>query len=398
MKMTYIMKRCSPFLLMFFLLGSCHYSSSDSEIETIKIDPTKSESIKRSELLDFQEIIRPSELKGGTYRIIPGDSCFLIVGNEMTLHDRSGRFLRSIGQNGNGPGEYLAVTDVVMQDNLIRVLDRTGHKIMDYNREGVFLKEYPINLFGQAMTLQDSNTLVYGGMERNENNSRLFLFNKNLSSFETALDYNENLSYLNVRDKTNFFLFNDSLRFLWAYDNNIYNADVHGREFTIIPRYRLDFGSYKIPEDFFQEPYANIMEFEMALMKTDYAGRVAGFYEDDHQLMFGFRFRQQYLLAIYNKQTGTTQVVDSFLDDVLFDGSTIPVAEEWFSMHFLDRQVYMVMDAWQAAERIKSLKQGMTPAEWKQTLENNPILAELNGSQDENAGPLIFVFEVRFKD
>jgi hypothetical protein len=389
------MKKSFYLSLILGFLVSCQSTGPEQRAEVIHIDPAKSSGIKRSEILTFQGIIGIREVEGDVRKLVFDEDHFLIVSNKVSLFDRQGQFLNFIGSRGNGPGEYLSVADVVMQDGLVRVLDRTGHKIIDYDRNGVFQAAHHIGFFGQAFGLWRRNTLVYGGFEKNEYNRRLFLFDENLTGFKTAMDYDEKLHYLNVRDKTNFFLFNDSLRFLCAYDYYIYNAFYNGNRFEMFPRYHLDFGAHQIPGDFFHMPYDNIMEFEMALNKTNFAGRLAGYYEDDHQLMFGFRFKGKYYLGIYCKTSGEVKVADSIYDDVLFNGVDFPVSDEWFSLHFHRNQAFLVLDAYQVIDRISMMKESMVSSAWNEYIESNPFFAKLYPGLNENDGPLIFVFDVK---
>lgn len=393
------MSHMKKVLFLFFLVCftvSCNRFSSESSGAILKIDPTKAEQLNRSQIMSLSSIIRPAPLRGEILKLVADEDYLLVKTHELSLYDRSGRLIRTIGSRGKGPGEYLSLADVVIQDNLIRILDRSQHKMLDYDLNGAFIKEYPIGFFGQSFGMLREMTAIYGGYERNEQGQRLFLLDENLVQKDASLDYDEKRHYLNLFDKTNFFAFGGGLRFLWAYDNRIFNLSHDQSGLWLQPQYLLDFGPHQIPEDFFERPYNNIMEFEMALDRTDYAGRIAGYYEDEQKLLFGFKFRGKYLLGIYSKESGLVRVGDSILDDLIIPGIVSEIADEWFSMHFQGRQAFLVMEAWQLNDRLNSLKDSMSAVQWQDYLIENPMLADIYSALDENDGPLIFVFDMKF--
>ena len=79
----------------------------------------------------------------------------------ISVFDRSGKFLRSIGKTGTGPGEFRTphALEFESQGRLI-VADRHNHRIQILTREGKFIAEY--DDFGRTSGLAiDRNDVIY---------------------------------------------------------------------------------------------------------------------------------------------------------------------------------------------------------------------------------------------
>ena len=64
--------------------------------------------------------------------------------HEFNLED--GRYIRSFGRRGRGPGEYGAASDVwISPDNHVYVYDTLSGRILCYNRQGTYLNNIKMN-------------------------------------------------------------------------------------------------------------------------------------------------------------------------------------------------------------------------------------------------------------
>jgi hypothetical protein len=185
------------------------------------------------------------------------------------------------------------------------------------------------------------------------------------------------------------------VRFLWAYDNNIYTLKPGRRALELRKTYFADFGPNQIPETFFDRSFSNIMEFETALNQTDYAGRITGFYENENLVWFAFRYRGDFLWAIFSKQDGLVQVVDKLKDDVAFPNGEVSVLDEWFSMFFNGNQGYLVLEAAEFVDRVNKMQERMSLTEWTVFLDSGHIIIPWIHKVQENDPPLVFVFEMK---
>lgn len=78
-----------------------------------------------------------------------------------TLYDDQGEFIRQIGSLGNGPGEYLDMTDFEISGKEIIVFSNASRKMLHYNITGSFIKEIPIIFHGASLVPIDSNYLLW---------------------------------------------------------------------------------------------------------------------------------------------------------------------------------------------------------------------------------------------
>lgn len=81
----------------------------------------------------------------------------------ICLFNMSGKFLRRIGSNGNGPYEYVEPTDMWVTPDGIFVLDQWQHKLIKYRHDGqpLFDKQLPF-ISNQIYPLYDGQFLFRG--------------------------------------------------------------------------------------------------------------------------------------------------------------------------------------------------------------------------------------------
>ena len=394
------MKKFWFFVFSTAIFFSCNSSGDDNDaLVTIRVDPGKASSLNRSDLMNLANVIQldnqVQNSLGTVSRFRVMNDYFLVSGFGLALYDQQGRFLNNIGTNGRGPGEYLSISGLAVDNNHIKVLDRTQQKVLVFSPEGRFISEFSIGFFGQAMHEIDDGFVIYSGNEANEKEMRLFWFDTDFKIRGTTLAHRQERAYLNVFDKTNFFSFNEQVRFLWAYDNNIFTLKPGRRGLELEKTYFVDFGPNQIPENFFDRPFSNIMEFEMALAQTDYARRISGFFENESYVWLAFRYRGDFLWAIYTKQNGRIQVVDKLKDDVVFPNLEVSVLDEWFSMFFHGNHCYLILEAPEFIERVKIMQERMPPGQWTEFLESEHLIVPWIHKVKENDPPLVFIFEMK---
>ena len=64
--------------------------------------------------------------------------------NELLMFDRKGKFIRSIGSRGQGPGEYTNVNHFTIDEKNMIIYIISNRKIIGYDLNGNFLKEFTI--------------------------------------------------------------------------------------------------------------------------------------------------------------------------------------------------------------------------------------------------------------
>ena len=89
----------------------------------------------------------------------------------ISVFDRNGKFLRTIGRTGTGPGEFRTphALEFDSQGRLV-VADRHNHRVQLLTKEGTFIREYPE--FGRISGLAiDRNDTIYTADSESDDNS-----------------------------------------------------------------------------------------------------------------------------------------------------------------------------------------------------------------------------------
>lgn len=79
--------------------------------------------------------------------LIHGNHLFIAQREKLFLFDVDGKFVRSIGSNGKGPGEYLRVRDFTIHPTAdqLSIYDSEQFKIIHYDLDGNFIREFKID-------------------------------------------------------------------------------------------------------------------------------------------------------------------------------------------------------------------------------------------------------------
>jgi len=271
------------FLLLAILMGACQEESRQASSTRVTILPSSlSEGLSES---IFQSLTWVALY--GTDRLIGNVSQIKVFSDTLFIHAydpssclygyslSTGKLLLDICQQGEGPGEYTSVWDFdyQLEQNQIVLLDRTQKKLHYFDLDGQFLrsKDHPSYFYASSfISLPNGNFLFYC---RNQNPESM----KHLVEWDPEEDKvaNEYLDidpvqryFLNFRNPPNFHVFNGKIFFTKVFDPYLYV--VHpGVE--VFPSRKIDYGSYSLPEELLNQPYADVREFMTHIRKTDYA-------------------------------------------------------------------------------------------------------------------------------
>ena len=137
------------FYFVFCLLVSCK-KQDNSGFEAITIDVSKDMSVPISEIADDIikiELETTDDCLLNEIRQVEVFEGYLLVKDRslrLYVFDMQGNFVRSIGQGGNGPGEYSFCSGFTLDYQNKKIFLRTNIGIMTYDIEGNFLHKYPL--------------------------------------------------------------------------------------------------------------------------------------------------------------------------------------------------------------------------------------------------------------
>ena len=144
-------------IIIFFLL-SCN-TSTQSSFPTLSLENAMNNNSRTGchEKIEVIDIIplETSEtvLLADVRKIVPSNDLLFILDTELKLRlfDKDGTFIREIGQEGQGPGEYAMLTDFTIDEERKEVYMNDVLKIVVYDYEGNFKRN---------ISLEDDNLQV----------------------------------------------------------------------------------------------------------------------------------------------------------------------------------------------------------------------------------------------
>jgi hypothetical protein len=182
---TVIFKTCQrirkcilPFCIIVFIYSSCINRSSpkseigkeNSNVPPFYIDLEKNlnniKSIFISNVGKNLEYIfletNQSSLIGEIDQITLSDSNIYVSDTKKILQfDILGKFIRQIGNNGRGPGEYSYVMDICIDQNNENIFILSYPKLLEFDFKGNFIKTFKIPIMSSQFILQDTNRFLF---------------------------------------------------------------------------------------------------------------------------------------------------------------------------------------------------------------------------------------------
>ncbi|MGV8096477.1 MAG: 6-bladed beta-propeller [Mangrovibacterium sp.] len=160
------------------VLTACSQREMISSIETIDINQIPQKSIKIQEITSGFTIV-PLETKKESLiqyikKVVLYDNKFFILDSQrplLAVFSIEGKYIRSIGKKGNGPGEFYYPTDFLidLEQKQIELYDGFRDRILIYDLEGNFKKRIQIPVQGDYFVkFYDGTYLIYTNMRNNK--------------------------------------------------------------------------------------------------------------------------------------------------------------------------------------------------------------------------------------
>ena len=187
------MKKLSSIVFLFLIIVACNKKESTTSSIRINISEIPQKEIKIQDITSDFSII-PLETSDRSLiqyikKIAIHNDKILILDNQrpmFAVFDRNGKFIKNIGQIGNGPGEFYYPSDFIIDEKLkqIELLDGLRNRILIYDLEGNFIKRISLDIRGDYFAkFSDGSYIVYTNMRsskelpfklvRIDNNGRL---------------------------------------------------------------------------------------------------------------------------------------------------------------------------------------------------------------------------------
>jgi hypothetical protein len=254
-------------LLLFFLIVSCR-NSEKSKYRTLNINEaiSRKTEVKLSEIAQSVEWIK-LETKGSPFigiisKVVEAENYLLIlgkegVGNKDMIHifDMNGKFVRTLGEFGKGPCEYMQVSDIYYDsvEQKIFILSENNKYLIEFDIEG--------NCFeGSIETMGAMNFSYYNDCFFMHRSSNMMYFEGNNSFNQLVIqDFSKNItykvhpapliksSYLNpFIEEADFVQYKGELLYYISLDDTVYKLSPENEK----PYLVFDHGNQSFPADY----------------------------------------------------------------------------------------------------------------------------------------------------
>lgn len=376
-----------------------------SNLQTIRVSSDAIQEGNLSDLLKITDVIYLENTApiGQIHKLLLYNDLLCIFDKDITntvqLYDRTGRYLRTIGQKGEGPGEYKQIHDVQVNPytNLLDIWDGMSQKMLSFDESGHLLHERPIDIFSAVFGVLDTST---------------YLFYKGNSIMEPGLDYKliaidaadqtvkgkffqirEGEDQFKVQDPAimlNYNAANGKHYFYRLFDDHIYSFK--GQKMNV--DYAIDFQNQSPRYEqinFNQDNQKVISEW---LFNPAYFSMVGRAMETDRRLFFTFGKGNGIVYAFHNKQTHNTRFYLRLRNDIT--GTTVPQplnADKRGNLYFAD-EPGMYVESIRSAARYKNVPENEILEQWKR---EKPLGYEIYNQVSEFDNPIILIGKYTFE-
>ena len=240
-----------------------------------------------------------------------------ILAKSIWAFNYNGNYLFQIKHLGKGPGEYINIGDVDVneKEGTVLIIDRETHKIIKYNLNGKFLNEttckFPV---AECKTINKSFVYYFRNSSKRSISApnsdycyNLFIEKNGNVIFKGCPFYKELRGfYYHTRYSYSLVSSNNYLYVLEPLSNTIYKLS----EKELIETYKVDFGKFEMPE--------NIKRSRKKLESSinEYSHSIRNIYEDSTILFFMYNEQNFPKGVIFDKTSYKPKKCDAYEDDV----------------------------------------------------------------------------------
>jgi predicted RNA-binding protein associated with RNAse of E/G family len=236
--------------------------------------------------------------------------------NAIFVFNKDGKFLNRISNYGNGPHEYLDITDVdVTPGGLIVIKDNVKDVLLFFDTDGNFVKEREDIEGGMELAFIDEHSIAFDTFTSHAPTKEKF---KGASL--AVCDGDNNIQYLfgeniaeenvfNVRRPKCLYRYGNKTYFAPHWDKNIYEVTTD----SIIAKYRIEFK----PDDVLNYTFRTNQEFEDLIKKHPFFN--GSFIEmKDYTLLKYSSNEKNSLCILYSHKDKKTYTIRNYHDNPLY--------------------------------------------------------------------------------
>jgi hypothetical protein len=269
----------SALLLLVFISGCTRKPEEDKDILSLQeswFDIDMSEALKKRQDIPVSQIAEDltyipfetseSSLLGGRIHDVKFSDEYIFIDHNgtplLTLYDWDGKFVRHIGTEGRGPGEYPSIREFTIdeENQLIFIQGNYIKKILVFSFEGEHIRsiQYEGVDRGSVVWVRDSCFLSFDEPSIGNEKYVFIETNSNGDTLQTIQNHclwdNNQSTHTTISypGRDVFYTFNNTLHFKGWYNDTIYT---YSKNFRIIPKFFIDLKNLKLPDEFRVERY-----------------------------------------------------------------------------------------------------------------------------------------------
>lgn len=273
-----IIKYCLLVAVIGCCITGCKNSQNDTaNVPVIAVD-IKAESCDASDIFESYEyvILESSEdsFIGAIQRIDINDKYIAInFLNDIFIFHRDGRFKSKISRFGQGPEEYIYMSDLKLMNDEVLVLCSDNHKIYRYTTTGDFIGTYNVGERYHFM-LVDGDFIWLASVTCNDSMKEFAQFDTKTETIAcTVMDFETRQSFIDSTSPPFLHKNNNKLLVTTPFNHTVYNIDTKTCSYSEVWTYK--FNTEKQISDFSNDYY----DLYMASKENDFINSLGRLYE-----------------------------------------------------------------------------------------------------------------------
>lgn len=309
------MKHLLPALIVIITICSCTTQADKQKDNSIYVDIEKRDQVSLFDIFSHVEVIplettEESLIKGVNKLIFHDDIHYILDyrNSEILLFDTNGKYINKISDRGDGPKQYLNISDFEIDDanSQISVLAPVNNSMYEYDLEGDFAAKYKLpNIMGayRSFISLNKDTIVYFTFDYD---NRIKLYSKSENRIVKELFPEKE----NILNNFSNYIFPYANYLHRSASNTLYKIENKG---AIIDGYTWDFGklnnSISQLRDIKKIPYNDLRQHFRQLINSEIINQVMILHGGNSKYRFTQMWRKGKHLNVFHDRINSKNFV-----------------------------------------------------------------------------------------
>lgn len=233
----------------------------------------------------------------------------------LKCFEMNGTYIRTIGRIGNGPGEYVEITDFLFDENGITIYDQFQHKFIFFNDKGDFVDERKLPFYFLRFYRFDQNNYLFSAVNAdNEHLDKIVGYSvwscDSTSAISKRGRYKKKDKYTSYLVENNFQKVGNNVYYKEAKSDTIFRISDEG---NIHAELVVGFGKMTPPDKLFLSE--NQKEFHRERKLGNYAFGFEYLLSPDY-LYYSYSVAGTLFHLIYSRENRSMVSATFFMDDI----------------------------------------------------------------------------------